>query len=124
MAVVIFLNGGGSMARNIRITATPTVDNLEEFPFYVDLVLDDSSKVSGDHPIFGFQGEIAQRSGASMPFILHSDGRMDFGEKYDSPGRFFQIDLRDVSVCVGQLLTISGDSYEGKFRIRDLKPLA
>jgi hypothetical protein len=111
------------MASYVRITARPTVDNPDEFPLYVDAVVDDSNKVSGNYPIFGFQGEIGQRSGASMPFILHPDGRMDFGEKYVSPDRFYHLDLRDVSVGVGQLVTIRGDGYESTFRVTGLEPL-
>jgi hypothetical protein len=111
------------MAKYVRITARPTVDNPDEFPLYVDLILDDNDKVLGNYPIFGFQGEIGQKSGASMPFILHSDGRMDFGEKYVSPDRFYHLDLRDVSIRVKQLLTIHGDGYEGAFRILELRPL-
>ena len=111
------------MVRYVRIIARPTVDNPDEFPLYVDAILDDNNKVSGSYPIFGFQGEIQQRSGASMPFILRSDGRMDFGEKYASTDRFYHFDLRDVSISVKQLLRIHGDSYEGAFRITGLKPL-
>jgi hypothetical protein len=111
------------MARYVRITARPTVDNQDEFPLYVDVILDDSNSVSGSHPVFGFQGEIGQRSGASMPFLLQPDGRMDFGEKYVSPDRFYHLNLRGVSVGVGQLVTIHGDGYESTFRITDLEPL-
>jgi hypothetical protein len=111
------------MARYVRITATPTVNNQDEFPLYADVILDDSSRVSGNYPVFGFQGEIEQRSGASMPFILHPDGRMDFGEKYVSPDRFYRLDLRDASVGIGQLVTIRGDGYESTFRITSLEPL-
>jgi hypothetical protein len=112
------------MERHVRISATPTVDSPEEFPLYMDVVLNDSDKVSGNYPIFGFQGEIGQKAGVSMPFILHLDGRMDFGEKYVSPNRFYQLDLRDLSISVEQLFTIHGDGYESAFRIVDLKPLA
>ena len=108
------------MVRCLRITALPTVDNPVEFPLYVDVITDDSNMVSGMHPIFGFQGEIGQRSGASMPFILHSDGRMDFGEKYLTTGRFYHLDLRNVSMDVGRLLTIHGEGYQASFRISEL----
>jgi hypothetical protein len=113
------------MESYVRITAMPTVDNPDEFPLYVDVVLDESNKVSGNYPVFGFQGEIGQRSGASMPFILHPDGRMDFGEKYDLPDRYYHFDLRNVGIGVEQLLKIRDDNgYEAAFRIKGLKPLA
>lgn len=110
------------MASYVRIAAYPTVDNPDEFPLYVDVVVDDGDRVSGNHPVFGFQGEMNQRSGASMPFILRPDGSMDFGEKYVSPDRFYHFNLRDVRIEIDQLVTISGDGYEAMFRIRDLSP--
>jgi len=42
------------MAKYVRITARPTVDNPDEFPLYVDLILDDNDKVLGNYPIFWF----------------------------------------------------------------------
>lgn len=112
------------MAAYVRIAAYPTVDNPDEFPLYADFVVDDGDRVSGNHSIFGFQGEMEQRSGASMPFILRPDGRMDFGQKYVSPDRFYHFNLRDVRIEIDQLVTIRSDDYEATFRIRHLSPLA
>jgi hypothetical protein len=112
------------MASFVRIKAMPTVDNTDEFPLYMDVVLDDANRLSGNYPIFGFQGEIGQKSGASMPFILHPDGRLDFGEKYNhAADRFFHLELRDATIYEGQLLRIHGEGYDAAFRITALTPL-
>ena len=113
------------MGHYVRITAMPTVDNQDEFPIYIDVILDEDALVRSDRPYFGFQGEIEQRLGASMPFVVHSDGRMDFGEKYPSPDRFYQIDLPGRRIKLDQLLTIdNGSDYKVLFRISDLASLA
>jgi len=43
------------MAKYVRITARPTVDNPDEFPLYVDLILDDNDKVLGNYPFLVFK---------------------------------------------------------------------
>lgn len=49
-----------------------------DWPFVVDLVVSDNGTVNGKIPTFGRWGRLD--SNAVWPFILRTDGRMDFGE--------------------------------------------
>lgn len=112
------------MEQCVRIVARPVVDNPLEFPIYIDVVLDANGRALGGRPYFGFQGEIEFTSGVSMPFILHPNGRLDFGERYAEPSdRFFQTDLLDIHIRKDQMVTIHGDGdYKAFFRVAAVTP--
>jgi hypothetical protein len=106
------------MEKYVRVVAEPTVENGEAPPLFLDAVIDSENEIRGDSVIFAFQGDMNNRHGRSLPFILHADGRVDWGEMYDSSEQYGELDLRDGKVIEGRLLHLRGAEFgEQSFRI-------
>jgi hypothetical protein len=113
------------MARYVRVVAEPTIDNPDTLPLYLDVAIDSENEIAGAHAIFAFQGEINNSHGRSLPFMLKSNGRVDFGEGYkESSEQYGELDLRDGKVFEGRLLRFQGSGYDQKFRITKIVALA
>lgn len=112
------------MANYVRIMAEATGDNPDAMSLYFDVLLDAGNQIIGDHPIFGFQGEIGRRGGGALPLVLYSDGRVDYGEECDSTDRFGELDLRGGKILQGRLLRLHGNGYDENFRITKIVLLA
>jgi hypothetical protein len=90
---------------------------------YLDVDIDAQNEIARDNAIFAFQGDIDNRYGRSLPFILYSSGRADFGEKYDSSDRYGELDLREGKVVEGRLLRFQGSGYYQMFRTTRVVPI-
>lgn len=112
------------MNKFVRIVAEPTIDNPDTPPLYLDVVIDSEDSIVGRNAIFSFQGETSTRHGRSLPFILYSDGRADFGEGWPAEDRYGNLDLREGKVVQGRLLRFRGDGYDERFRITEIVILA
>jgi hypothetical protein len=111
------------VAKCVRIISEPTVDNSGTRPFYLDVPIDDDGTVVGKQALFGFQGKMNDPTDWSRPFVLYSDGKVDFGEAWEGNDQFGQTDLRNRSVRVGTILHWQGSGYDEQFRITRLVPL-
>jgi hypothetical protein len=107
-------------ARYVRVIAVSTIDNPDTAPLHIDVGLTAEGMIVGDRAIFGFQGDIKNRYGRSLPFILYSDGKADFGEKYPDGDRFGELNLREDRVYLRRLLRFSGNGFDEIFRIVDI----
>jgi hypothetical protein len=84
------------MARCVRVVTSSAIDGSKAPPLHFDVVIDSSGNIEGKRAIFGFQGEINRRHGRSMPFLIRSDGIVDFGEEYnESINQLWKTNLRD-----------------------------
>jgi hypothetical protein len=69
----------------VRIFARATVDNPDEPPLIVDVIIDKAGNILGRHTVFGVQGAFARRDTYFYPFTLDSDGQLDYGTGFDQP---------------------------------------
>jgi hypothetical protein len=74
-------------------------------PLFLDLVIDEAGNVQGDDAIFGFQGSVNHPMGWSAPFVLYSDGVVDYGHEA-MDGRYAKMEIRDRSLTVGCALEL------------------
>ena len=112
------------MARYVRIVAEPTIDNPDTAPLFLDLAINFENEIVGSNAIFAFQGDMNNSHGRSLPFVLLSDGKADFGEEYDSSDRYGELNLRDGKIFEGRLLRFHGNGYDERFRIKRVIPLS
>ena len=110
------------MVRYVRVVANPTLDYPDKKPLYFDLIVNSDNEIVGDHPIFGFHGDIDSKSGYSYPFVLHDDGRASFGQ--DCEDEWNRIDLRTGKIVEGRLFCYSGSGFNVSYRIAIVRPLA
>jgi hypothetical protein len=86
-----------------------------DWPFVVDLVVGDEGSVNGKIPTFGRWGKL--NSNAVWPFILLTDGRMDFGETPEDAlkeeDRYGWTNIFSKQIRVGEYVTFRayGDEY-------------
>ena len=112
--------------RYVRIFAEATPDNPEAPPFCVDAILDDADEIVGSAPLFGVQGRFNRRDEHFEPFVLDSDGRVDWGDGFDQAAndRFGHFDIRSDCVTLGRLLTLRTGNYGVQlYRITRITPL-
>jgi hypothetical protein len=103
--------------------AEPTIDNAKTAPLFLDVSIDSANNIADNRAIFAFQGDIDNRYGRSLPFILFSTGRVDFGESYDTGERYGELDLREGKIFEGRLLRFQGTGYDEMFRITKIHSL-
>lgn len=100
--------------RYVRILAEATADNSDEVPFYIDAIIDEDGKICGKHALFGVLGRFDRKDEQFEPFVLDSNGQLDWGDGFDeTPNeRFGELDLRDAPVSENRLLTMRTINYE------------
>lgn len=87
----------------------------------LDVKIDsETGELLGSHPLFGLYG--AFNSAERFPFLLTSDGRIDFGAAEEPSSRYWQTNLRNRFIRDGELVTIEGDE-EWVYRIAKLTTL-
>ena len=67
--------------RVVRIIAKP--EDLDEPPLYLDASIDDADMIVGRQALFGLQRDFNTPEVHSYPFVLHLNGRMNFGRGYE-----------------------------------------
>ena len=112
------------MKQYARVTAIPTADSPHPALFLFDLVLDGQGARVGEQPIFGYSYEPVRRSHTSMPFVVDTNGRIDYGVGYDnSNDQYGQTDLLEKRIASGTLLRVWGPGYEQSLRISNVHVL-
>ncbi len=97
-----------SDARDMRILALWR-DDPREAPMTIDARVDDARIVS----TWELFGAFALADDGARPFILHRDGRIDFGR-----GETWRTDLRDATIKVGTDFVVwFNESDSGLYRI-------
>jgi hypothetical protein len=127
MPVLSICAGGHNVLKYVRVKAVATKDEDERnvLPLHLDMVIDESGNVIGDHPIFGCEGEISRAGGDSTPFMLYASGELDYGLGFDSPPkRYYELNLREGKITVGRILTLSqNNGYQETRRVDEVKSL-
>jgi hypothetical protein len=118
---------GDQTMRAVRIIARPTPDNPDEAPLYLDATVDDADMIVGQRALFGLQGEFNKPEVHFYPFVLHEKGgRMNFGRGYEEIGQYAALNIREVPIRIGQLITRRSDwaPQVGHLRIDQIIQLA
>jgi hypothetical protein len=109
---------GCKLKKYVRVTASPTADNPDPSQFLFDVVIDPQDSIVGKDLIFGCSYDPTRRSGTSTPFIVDSDGTVDYGIGYpNSIDQYGETDLLDKKMTKGMLLRIWGPGYQHLLRI-------
>lgn len=111
----------------VRIIAKPLPENPAEAPIFLDVVIDDDDMIATNRAVFGLSGNFDHSEEHFYPFVLQKDGKMNFGRGYEDTGdQYAKLDIRDVPIRVGQLITRRSDwaPQLGYLRIDQLIPLA
>lgn len=111
----------------IRVTAAATTESNDSPPIYIDILVDDKGSVVSKRAVFGFQGKLDRNSTQQCyPFVLYSDGTIDFGSGYDSvPNeRRASTDLLTRLIQPNGLFEWVSNNYgTHHYRITDIVPL-
>jgi hypothetical protein len=112
------------MSKYVRVIAHEANASKEATPaLYFDLIINSDSEIEDNGPIFGFHGDLGNRSGRSMPFVLYPYDRADFGEYAPEDDRHETITLRDGKITKGQTFTYRGTGFYREFEIIEIKSL-
>lgn len=82
-----------------------SVDGSEEGSFTFDLLLKADGKPLSNVNYFGCHGSITG-SGGVYPFILKSDGTIDYGGGYELDGRYGKTNLLSKNIMKGEYATV------------------
>ncbi len=104
----------------VRVETEATGDNPKSAPLFFDVVIDENHSIIGEHPIFAHQTYPKGRGRYSYPFVVDSEGRVDFG--MDEPGG--KTNLRDKLIVPGSIILWTGPGWDETFRIKELVALA
>jgi hypothetical protein len=101
----------------------PNLPGDIESQLLFDLKIDEDSKeVVGAHPVFGMYGSL--KSGEMYPFVLRSDGRIDFGDSNESAqDRYWETNLRKRLIKKGELITVEETEGPSTYRIESVSIL-
>ena len=111
----------------VRIIANPLPEDPAEAPIFLDVVIDDDDMIASSRAVFGLSGNFDHPEVHFYPFVLHNDGKMNFGRGYEDNGeQFATLDIRDVPIRAGQLVARRSDwaPQLGYLRIDQLIQLA
>ena len=78
------------MNRHVRVTAQSIDSVASPYPLHIDLVLDAEGKVVGDETFLGVEGSLRFGTLKCAPFVLHEDGKLDYGDEYEGE-RYAQV---------------------------------
>jgi hypothetical protein len=51
------------------------------------------------------------------PFVMKANGEMDFGTGYSGDDRFYELDVLNARIGLGQQVTLRSDQYETQMKI-------
>lgn len=116
------------MSKLCRVVLIPLFpDKTGEERVFMDLLVNEDGTASKKLPTFGFSGDGWPKPTPQptiRPFVLYSDGRMDFGDDADDPwesdeDRFSQTDLfsRKRNIAVGEVICVSNSGQEDEYRV-------
>jgi hypothetical protein len=92
-------------------------------PIIIDLLLDEEGNVSRKVPAVGWWG-LFSPGDDFYPFVLRSDGRVDFGSVYEKEeDRFGRCNLFDKQIRRGEYVTFWFNEDELCMRAKDFQPL-
>ena len=99
--------------RYLRIKALPTPDNPDYQPLWLDVIVDNESRIIGRNTIFGLQGDFESKEDGFWPFTLDFKGQVDFGTACDDEPneRYATLDLRDGVIEKGRHLIMDSINY-------------
>jgi len=72
-------------------------------PFFVDVMLDEKSRIVGKWLLLGLSGDIDNKN-TWYPFVVRVDGVVDFGCDYED--RWYKTNLRDKTIEIGNTTTV------------------
>ena len=100
----------------VRVAAE-SVEDKDEYPLSFDLLLDGTSKATGDFYMYGLSGR-PENDGQCYPFALVADGSMDFGAAYENEeDRWWQTDLREKKIEMGAAFKVTSKEIEYEYKI-------
>jgi len=105
------------MTTYVRALARCKKEDKSDYLLHFDVRLQDG-RISRRQPVYGWQHGF----GDSMPFILLSDGQVDFGTRW-GPDRFGQTDVLDVAMAIGSELRWWGHDWNETYSIVSIKSL-
>jgi hypothetical protein len=111
--------------RYVRVPAEATIDNPDQPPIWIDIIIGDGDEMIGQHELSGVLGRFTQMDVQFEPFVLGKGDRVDWGSGFDDKPneRFGFLDLRGGRVTVGRLLRLTAPNHGEKFyRIKRLIP--
>lgn len=122
------------MPKLCRVVLIPLFpDKTGEERIFMDLLVNEDGTASKKLPTFGFCGDGWPKPTPQptiRPFVLYSDGQMDFGDDAGDPwdrdeDRFSQIDLfsRKRNIAVGGIICVLNDGQEDEYRISQVVEL-
>lgn len=104
----------------MRVITEATVDNPDSVPLFFDVVIDENNWIIGEHLIFVYQTYPKERSRYSYPFVVDSEGEVDFGMEEPKGNT----NLRDKTIVPGSIILWAGPGWDETFRIKELVALA
>jgi hypothetical protein len=110
------------MNKTFRITARPLLADTESIT--LDLVLDEAGNIATHDAILGFQGNVNNPGPRCSPFVIYSDGRLDYGHSIEGTdeARYGDIDIYQKPVKEGGRLSLKYGSKVYEFEISRMRP--
>lgn len=112
--------------KRVCLEPTDTKKYDSDYNIVVDLFLDREGKPSPKMPALGCMGPISKSDGEIYPFIIRSNGDIDFGAGYGQGEREFHLNLRGDgrSVMLGEFFTYNENGDEIVYRVTKTVDLA
>ncbi|MEH2566747.1 hypothetical protein [Bradyrhizobium sp. AZCC 2289] len=115
----------------VKAASIPGSGEEESEPVVFHVLCDEDRKPSPGIFITGISGDLKD-SGDRCPFVVHPDGRGDYGAACDGePDRYFNTNFRSKRIETGGLFTVwyfdrdrGNAECEATYRITDVTPLA
>jgi hypothetical protein len=110
------------MKKYVRVVTEPTIDNKDEAPYFLGLVIDtETQSIVGKQLIFAYQCFPKERSRWSYPLVIDQEGTVDWGMGNEAGGQqYAKTDLRGKPIAPGTDFRVTGPNYDHTFRIKEL----
>jgi hypothetical protein len=108
-----------AMERQVaRLVCEPTSD--DQLPVTIEVALKDESIEAGK-PFLGWAGDLNDEF---WPFVLHPDGKLDYGSEVEEDAeRFIQTNIHQKRIAVGEVFTAEYAGEQITYAIKQIVPL-